>query len=336
MRKTWRLNVLFVVISIIVGFMGIEFAYRLYLNLRYESVVPNEIGRFDPHLGWSLTPKSRAVSRMVGSIEYKINSKGLRDDEYEYNKPVGVNRIVIIGDSRTFGFGVPIKKHFTYLLEGYCENTEVINLGIAGFGVDQEFLFLQSEGIKYEPDLVIAYVAHYGNHRHMHTVRFGKSKPKFELRRGKLTLVNHPVVELPRDDQHILNSAVLRQLVTLFVKKAGENDLNAEVAQDVENMKDQNFMAELHKIGQAIIKEMKEFSNLNNSSFLLVTPIPKLIEFGRLNGIHVLNVGDALNNPLFALPDGLQHINEAGNGVLAWEIQKFIRANELVICGNKL
>lgn len=326
MRKARSLNVLLVAISLIVGVVCIEFAYRAYLELRYykEPVVPKEIGRFDSHLGWSLTPDSRSVSQRIGSIEYKINSQGLRDDEHEYKKPVEQNRIVIVGDSRTFGYGVPIEKHFTRLLEGYCANTEVINLGIPGFGVDQEFLILQSEGVKYEPNLVIAYVAHYANHRHMHTVRFGKSKPKFELRGEKLTLVNHPVVELPRKEQHVLYSAVWRRLIMLFV--------NSEDAQNAENMKDPYFRAELHKIGQAIIMEMKNFSNRNNSSFLLVTHIPELIEFSRISGVHVLNVTDALSNPLFGLPDGLQHINEAGNGVLAWEIQKFIRANELVNC----
>ncbi len=68
-------------------------------------------------------------------VEYRINSKGLRDNETTYDKPEGVFRIVVIGDSNTFGVGVPIEKHFTRLLEGYFRDLEVINLGVGGFGM---------------------------------------------------------------------------------------------------------------------------------------------------------------------------------------------------------
>ena len=189
------LNFIVVIISLAVGFIVLELAYRGFLAIRYpgvEAVVPREIGQFDPLLGWALKPGSHAVSHRIGEIEYRINSKGLRDDEHEYEKAAGKKRIVIIGDSRTFGYGVRIEKHFTRLLEGYCTETEVINFGVPGYGVDQELLALKAEGFKYDPDLVIAYVAHYGNHRHMHTTRWGKNKPKFELR-DSLVLTNQPV-----------------------------------------------------------------------------------------------------------------------------------------------
>jgi hypothetical protein len=71
-------------------------------------------------LGWSLRPFSHGTSNRTGyDIEYRINSKGLRDEETTYEKPEGSFRIVLLGDSRTFGFGVPIEKHFSTLLEGY-------------------------------------------------------------------------------------------------------------------------------------------------------------------------------------------------------------------------
>ena len=39
-----------------------------------------------------------------------------------------------------------------------------------------------------------------------------------------------------------------------------------------------------------------------------------------------------LENKMFRLPDGLSHINEAGNGALAWEIAKAIREKQLLDC----
>ena len=119
-----------------------------------------------------------------------------RDDETTYDKPDGVLRIVIVGDSNTFGYGVTIRKHFTWLLEGYFDRVQVINLGVAGYGIDQELMRLRAEGFRYEPDVVLAYVPHYADDRHLHTHRFGRNKARFVLEDGKLVLDNVPV---PRD-----------------------------------------------------------------------------------------------------------------------------------------
>jgi hypothetical protein len=148
-----RRLIFLVVAALVVGLAIVDLAFRGYLTFfrHTMSVVPSKVGRFDPNLGWSLEPGSRAVSHRIGEIEYRVNSKGLRDDEHAYEKPAGKKRIVIVGDSRTFGFGAPIEKHFTRLLEGYCNDTEVINLGVSGFGVDQELLFLQGEGMNTSP-----------------------------------------------------------------------------------------------------------------------------------------------------------------------------------------
>jgi hypothetical protein len=46
--------------------------------------------------------------------------------------------------------------------------------------------------------------------------------------------------------------------------------------------------------------------------------------------MYSVNVTGPLANPKFALPDDLAHINEAGNGALAWEIANFLRKNRLL------
>ena len=111
-------------------------------------VIPARIGRYDEKLGWSLKPGVTGKSIRTGElIEYRINELGLRDDETTYDKPNGVLRIVIVGDSNTFGYGVTIRKHFTWLLEGYFDRVQVINLGVAGYGIDQELMRLRRRGL---------------------------------------------------------------------------------------------------------------------------------------------------------------------------------------------
>jgi hypothetical protein len=322
--------------GVFLGALFLEGAARLYLSIKgVDPAVPGEIGQLDERLGWSLKPLSYSVSNRTGyEIEYRINSKGLRDEETAYEKPEGRFRIVLLGDSRTFGFGVSIEKHFSTLLEGYFKDVEVINMGVGGFGVDQEFLSLRSEGFRYRPNLVLAYVAHYGAHRHMHTERFGKKKPRFVLIDGKIALTNSPVVDGQSAlrnihgwfERHSKAYGILHNRLLGLISK---NQLS-QTQQDKQNLKDEAFRKELHALGAAIIYAMHEASSKHGASFLLVTQVAELHQATLDKEILSLDVSRPLSNNKFSLPDDLGHINEAGNGVLAWEIASFLRRNRLI------
>jgi hypothetical protein len=47
-------------------------------------------------------------------------------------------------------------------------------------------------------------------------------------------------------------------------------------------------------------------------------------------GVPSLEVGGVLGNPLYPLPEDLAHINESGNGALAWEIAQHLRDTGMV------
>lgn len=104
---------------------------------------------YDKDLGWAHIPGVRNKE-----YDITINSKGLRGREYPY-KPAGKKRVLMLGDSVVFGFGVADDETFSARLERATENTEFINTGVCGWGTDQEWIFLKKEGLKYEPGLVI-------------------------------------------------------------------------------------------------------------------------------------------------------------------------------------
>lgn len=104
------------------------------------------------------------------SREYKAliytNSEGLRDAEHPVSKSKDTFRILILGDSITFGYGVKAEESYPKVLERLLNSEgtgryEVINAGIPGYGTAQEYLYLRESGLKYEPDLVI--VGFFGN-----------------------------------------------------------------------------------------------------------------------------------------------------------------------------
>ncbi len=95
-----------------------------------------------------------------GEWEFTINSRGFRDlREFKYSKSPDVVRVLVLGDSFTVGYEVRQDQTYASILEGYLRknglNAEVINAGMSGNSNAEELVFLEQEGVKYEPDVVI-------------------------------------------------------------------------------------------------------------------------------------------------------------------------------------
>jgi hypothetical protein len=90
-----------------------------------------------------------------------INSQGLRDYEYTRRKEPGTFRIVGVGDSSLFGWGVPMEDSGLKVLERRLnENSggrkfEVINFGVPGYNTAMESETFLRRCLEYAPDLVI-------------------------------------------------------------------------------------------------------------------------------------------------------------------------------------
>ena len=89
----------------------------------------------------------------------RTGGHGFRFPEGTWNKPAGVLRILVIGDSVSFGVGVPPDSIFSAELERSLRqvepSVEVINMGVAGFLASEELMILRRLGLQREPDLLI-------------------------------------------------------------------------------------------------------------------------------------------------------------------------------------
>lgn len=95
-------------------------------------------------------------------ISVDINSHGLRGPDTLYTKPAGTFRILNLGDSVAMGWGARQVDTYGHQLEqllneqsGDNRHYEVINAGVPGWNVENELAYLQAEGLKYEPDLIL-------------------------------------------------------------------------------------------------------------------------------------------------------------------------------------
>ncbi len=94
------------------------------------------------------------------TVWFRINSQGMRAErDYSHAKPGGTKRIISLGDSYTIGYEVEREETFSSVLEqqlnaqGY--QVEVLNAGVSGFSTAEEYLYLERELWKYDPDLVL-------------------------------------------------------------------------------------------------------------------------------------------------------------------------------------
>lgn len=113
--------------------------------------------QLDSELGWIPKPLIAGEHYRAGSFATKFhtNSQGLRDREYPQSKPEGKYRILVLGDSFTWGYGVEDNEIYTEILETILPETEVINLGVTGYSLQQEILYFKRKGLEYSPDLVV-------------------------------------------------------------------------------------------------------------------------------------------------------------------------------------
>ena len=138
--------------------------------------------RFDSDYGWSNRPGARARVH-AGDFEYhvRINSAGWRDVERNRDSRPGVQRIVCLGDSMAWGWGVEAEERFTDRLEQLlAPDVEVLNLAVPGYGTDQELLVLLERGLAYRPAVVLLAFVFNDVPEAERTENYGMAKPWFE------------------------------------------------------------------------------------------------------------------------------------------------------------
>lgn len=100
------------------------------------------------------------MTSIDGSWKVVTNSKGFRNTrEFAIPKPAGALRVLSLGDSNTQGYEVRQEFTFSAVLERDLlrrgRRAEVINAGVSGFSTAEALVFLENEGIRYAPDVVV-------------------------------------------------------------------------------------------------------------------------------------------------------------------------------------
>lgn len=244
-NKDFICRVLLSFFAIFFVFLLLEISIRAFLFLQYQNsfekvihhqrqLSPNESVTLDdilqPSRYSSIIYELRPDMKVnFNGILVETNSHGWRNKIYSTYKDRHTIRIVTIGDSHMFGWGVPENKRYTNVLETMLnlkfseKKWEVINTAVPGYNTYMEVETLERKTLAYKPDIVI--MEYIGND--LDLPNFIMDNPSyFSLTHyylidflGKRTVLISAKCEL-------ISSPMFKDLITGGMRFGGGNDLS--------------------------------------------------------------------------------------------------------------
>ncbi len=144
-RTSFAIRLLIVGVSTLLTLFMLEaivriFNLRAHSDLFYQRNAFYGWGYITNKKGWQLTEENEKVS-------IEINSHGMRDKDYNYAKTSpDIFRILLLGDSFTAAFQVPLGQTYHAILEQHLNEActsrvEVIDAGVSYYGTDNSLVF---------------------------------------------------------------------------------------------------------------------------------------------------------------------------------------------------
>ncbi len=218
-RPALKLGLLLAATCMILGLLGETFV-KLYYFGWYDAPKQLLVPSDSPILVYELRPGARITTTYLNpeQREWKysasVNFQGFRGE------PVGLEarkpRIIVLGDSYVFGYGVNDDQTFSHVLQNRLrDEVEVMNWGGPGYNLVQAIELLKSKGQEYRPELVIL-ALHYND---------------FEP----------PALQSARQVQHVLWSHMYS--VYRHIQFLGGEDIEVRLARSREQRTEQGFKA---------------------------------------------------------------------------------------------
>jgi lysophospholipase L1-like esterase len=343
------INLSLILISTLFALFLSEIALRLIgLKPMYVSPERDQFWKYDPVLGWVHQPGQAGIFETPQfRTSVRINERGLRDRSHSYSRQNGGQRVLVLGDSFAWGYGVEESDRFSQRLEKSMD-VEVINAGVSGYSTDQELLWYENEGIKYETDLVILQLA--GNDvgdNDQQLVSNIYYKPKFVLENGQLVLTDNPVPKTSPQGRFIYSLSQHSSLAYFLVQryfdlgavyrktKAHPENVNSSVTSISPEKED-------FRLTIALLDKIRSIAESRKAKFMIVATdrwwnstsggtYKDFIRTLQVNGFLVLDVESMPGfDPEEMLIPNDGHWNQAGHKFVSDQMKDFIESNQLI------
>jgi hypothetical protein len=251
---------LLVVLSLAVGLVALEAAGRVVVATITKT---GKLFRLDRQLGWALLADLDVIRKNADGDLWHIatDRAGVRGPSVwpDDDRP----RLLILGDSFAFGEGVDLADRFDTLIQEQIPNLAVINLGVMGYGPDQQLIRARpwKSGLR-RGDVLLLLT--YGNDYYdlARTRHGGRSKPWIEDAGDRL-IVHEPAIDVLDD---LRDRSYIFTLLTRSMARLGQSEHTQErlgrvhelyrkwVVQEVEDLVARGVLVVIAHHGDAVFE----------------------------------------------------------------------------------
>ncbi len=182
MKRQTIFKLISILIGLLFGLIITEVGFRVYHRITYQSLMdinenrpPVERSEEELKLGQvvQVSSNKKIIYELVPNSKYKFknvlvetNEQGFRDKNYPVKKVKKTRRVIGLGDSIMFGWGVEEKKSYLTRLENKLNQEkdsfqyEIINTAVPGYNTVMEIETFQEKIDASQVDLVIINYVH--------------------------------------------------------------------------------------------------------------------------------------------------------------------------------
>ena len=328
----------------LIALIAVEFFIRAFFPHIKPSFSERSLWVADSQLGWK-HPKNMQTMfyHQDFAINVQSNENGFRNQLTPLAKKTKP-RLLIIGDSYTWGFGVEEEERFSDIIQKRHPEWEIINAGMPCYGSDQSLIYLENIGIHYQPDAVLYVLFSNDFTDNSKSLNCWYKKPYFIIKNGELVLKNYPV---PQSEFHeklarqLLKTHVGSLFINVFKILRGETS-QADSASHYQSLEERE-----NKLTELIIRRIERFSRKNNINYFQVSmPLSFWFTSPETNKKRrqlLEDMAEELSYPHMTLNhtfgnyegktkfDHDSHWNALGNYYTAIEVEAFLQKNNLLV-----
>jgi lysophospholipase L1-like esterase len=347
--RTKRLaNVVLLAFSLALSMAALELMARFFFPAPLPWNYPQIRYRSDPALIFSLQPGQRGFS---ADKPVTINERGYRGADVPFDRTPGKRRVLFLGDSITFGYGVRdsevVTERVRSLLRQQGVDVEIVNTAVPSYNTEQEVASFERDGQRYRPDWVVVGVC-WNDINDKSDVRVNANGELVDAAaagtESEATFASSPTGYALRNAlkrSRLLYASMERWRAFSASRTPDEHML---FRMDVLNGRDTPRIAGGWQRMESAFRELHALTEKNGQRLLVVTfPIPltlesdfsassyprRLTEFAAREGISFLDLTAAYraafsgHESLYIAYDG-DHPNAAGHDVAAAEIARVL------------